>query len=419
MSQAVDYLAPGESPAAVRPKREPGPLHQLLRALASLRLTVVLFALSLVLVFCGTLAQVDNGVWTVVNNYFRWWYVWVPFQIFFPRTIAVAGGFPFPGGWTIGLGLLLNLLAAHAVRFRLRWNRAGIITLHAGVILLLVGELVTGVFSVEGRMTIDEASSSNFIEDSRHYELAVIDSSDSSGDVVVSIPGSRLRAGEIIRDDRLPFDIEVVRVMANSALDKRPTRTEPATAGLGRQVRAEPRGEVAGTDTEQKSDIPSAYITLKPKNGGEPLGTYLVSLWFSAVYKIPPQPITVGDKRYTIDYRFRREYLPFSLRLIEFRFDRYPGTEIAKNFSSEVRLQDPETHDDRDVVIRMNAPLRYRGQTFYQSSFDDATEKTTVLQVVRNPGAWIPYVSCSLVFLGMLLHFGMNLAGFLNRRVAP
>ncbi len=37
----------------------------------SLKLTVVLLALSMVLIFAGTLAQVDQGIWTVVDQYFR------------------------------------------------------------------------------------------------------------------------------------------------------------------------------------------------------------------------------------------------------------------------------------------------------------------------------------------------------------
>ena len=46
-------------------------LVKLLKPLASLQLTVVLFVLSLVLVFAGTLAQVDNPIWTAVSDYFR------------------------------------------------------------------------------------------------------------------------------------------------------------------------------------------------------------------------------------------------------------------------------------------------------------------------------------------------------------
>ena len=55
-----------ESPPHRRPQRFPL-LMKLLKPLASLRLTVVLFLLSMVLVFCGTLAQVDDGIWVVLR----------------------------------------------------------------------------------------------------------------------------------------------------------------------------------------------------------------------------------------------------------------------------------------------------------------------------------------------------------------
>ena len=42
----------------------------------------------------------------------------------------------------------------------------------------------------------------------------------------------------------------------------------------------------------------------------------------------------------------------------------------------------------------------------------------TILQVVRNPGWLLPYIAVSLGALGMLVHFGLHLTGFLRRRVA-
>src|SRR5690349_11730330 len=58
-------------------------LEGVLSLFASLRLTVVLFALSIFLVFAGTLAQVDNDVWEVVRHtYFRTWVAHVQFQAF-------------------------------------------------------------------------------------------------------------------------------------------------------------------------------------------------------------------------------------------------------------------------------------------------------------------------------------------------
>src|SRR5215212_8860374 len=58
-------------------------LTQVLGFLASLRLTVVLFAASLFLIFVGTLAQKDHDVWEVVNNlYFSCWFALVEFRVF-------------------------------------------------------------------------------------------------------------------------------------------------------------------------------------------------------------------------------------------------------------------------------------------------------------------------------------------------
>src|SRR5262245_8919739 len=56
---------------------------QTLAALASLRLTVVLFSASLFLIFVGSLAQKDHDVWEVVNNlYFSRWFALVEFRVF-------------------------------------------------------------------------------------------------------------------------------------------------------------------------------------------------------------------------------------------------------------------------------------------------------------------------------------------------
>jgi hypothetical protein len=65
----------------------------------------------------------------------------------------------------------------------------------------------------------------------------------------------------------------------------------------------------------------------------------------------------------------------------------------------------------------MNNPLRYRGETFYQSGFEP-DENLTILQVVRNDGWMLPYLSCMIVGVGMSVHMGSNLTGFLKKRVS-
>jgi cytochrome c biogenesis protein ResB len=117
--------------------------------------------------------------------------------------------------------------------------------------------------------------------------------------------------------------------------------------------------------------------------------------------------------------RRQRFYKPFSLHLVEFKFDRYPGTDIPKNFSSRVRLQRPQTGEDRELLIYMNNPLRYAGETFYQADWDHEDEKGTVLQVVRNPSWLTPYLACALVGGGLVVQFMIHLVGFaMKRKVA-
>ena len=110
-------------------------------------------------------------------------------------------------------------------------------------------------------------------------------------------------------------------------------------------------------------------------------------------------------------------YQPFSLTLLKFSHDRYAGTDIPKNFSSRLQLKTPDGRDDREVLIYMNNPLRYAGLTFYQAGFEN-NDRTTILQVVRNPSWILPYVACGLMTLGLLLQFGLHLLAFIKKRAA-
>lgn len=429
-------------PAAPRPQRPKsmGPLRRVLAVLASLRVTVVLFALSILLVFFGTLTQMDQGLWTVLHQYFRTGLAWIPLQIFVrfgqvflgvPRTATVPGNFPFPGGWLLGGLLLANLLAAHLVRFKLSWKRAGVLVLHTGLVIMMLSELVTGLFAVEARMTIEANGSSNYVEDHQGTELAIVSPANSRTDDVVAIPGSMLRKGGLIENPALPFDVEVVRYLANSTVpqDLKENAPTPATAGDGLKQTVSERPQVTGVDQNQPYDMPSAYVQFKKKGTGESLGTYLVSMWWSDYWLAGlaprPQHVQVDGKAYEVSFRFQRAYKPYTIRLLEFHHDKYMGTDIPKNFSSRVRLTDPARHEEREVVISMNSPLRYGittlvwdgGETFYQSGFLPK-DKGTVLQVVHNPGWLMPYLSCLMVSLGMAVHFGLHLVEFLRRRLA-
>lgn len=596
--------------AEARDPAEPDLIGWALWPWASLKLTVILFALAVALIFIGTLAQATMDMWEVISLYFRAWFSWIAVSVLFPPSwfpqlsdqamraltalgflgggvvatvfglskrvarpwrvgltaVAAAalvqavltlkqGGFWFPGGATIGALLAINLLAAHLVRFKLRaqglrllaglavlaagaittwvviasghnpdgmqavpifswtalwlwcklaltgltvlnigmfaamvvaqsrrmielvlmgmsavslaalsswlwlagdgaylgdagmrilWQliqgglaagvvlagciflfkrHGGLVLIHIGLALLMLGEWFVSFFAKEERLVIREGESTNAAIDIRETELAVIRTgSGSDADDVLAIPRANLlhslNHDEPIRHPQLPFDVRVIDYYKNSDLRRAgPNEDHPATAGQGLAWRAEEMRSGSGADSSGQVDMASAYVSLTEKDSGQPIGTYLVSQFLA-----PPQfteRVAVGGKSYELALRFKHAYKPYTMHLIDVRKDDYIGTSTPRNYSSDVRLVDPSRNVDRHVRIWMNNPLRYAGETFYQSGYsvDPRTGvETTTLQLVTNTGWMIPYVACMFVWFGMQAHFSAMLLRFLTRR---
>lgn len=538
---------------------------EILRPLASLRLTVWLFALSIVLVFVGTLAQEKETMWDVLSHYFRTWVSWVPLDVFFPDSFfpklpTIPGKFPFPGGWSLGFLLALNLFAAHITRFKvqatgrrlyaglgiiaaglaitvaivasgnatdgvthdsriswdavwdlIRWStalawagsvfwvlrtpdgnqsrfwlragisgllgliafwlvvfggttrisdaslrivwqlaqgivaglvllwgcwlvfqrRAGIVVIHLGVALLMIGELIVSLSAVEERMLIKEGETTSMTSESAVMEIAVIDRSPEDHDRVVSIPITRLKEGRAFQHEALPFNIELIHAMKNSELvpisqtSGTAALPNPATTGLGKQFIARQISPVRpNSDAINEA---AAYIRLTPKSMGDREQTVLLAQRFcdaSTMYvglADSPESVTFGGKTYEIAMRNRRNYKPYSLTLRDIRKDDYIGTAIPRDYSSYVTLNDPRHGvKNQDVRIWMNNPLRYAGETFYQSGYHPMRDgEATSLQLVTNFGWMIPYVACMLTVVGLVWHFGSTLTRFLDRSSRP
>jgi len=117
-------------------------------SLASLRLTVALLALAIVLVALATLDQINLGVWAAQQKYIRTFLV----------TLTPSGSATpipvFPGGYLVGGALLLNLLCSQFHRLAPTWRHLGLHLAHAGLALLLVGEFVASLLSIEARLTL-------------------------------------------------------------------------------------------------------------------------------------------------------------------------------------------------------------------------------------------------------------------------
>ena len=369
-------------------------LDRLYRILTSLKLTVALLALGLVLVFWGTLAQVHLGLYKAQNNFFR------SFFIYYPNTRIPI----FPGGYFIGWLLLINLFCAHFKYYQPGKRKLGIVLIHLGVVLLLVGQLLTDVFSTESTMHLRNGDTKNYSEASRYFELAIVDTTDPDSDKVVAISDKRLQRDGDITHPELPFAVRVKTYYPNSSLTQQttPGHDEIAPGIWWRELPHE-------TDPD-KRDMPSAAVELIPLQGS--LGMYLVS-----AYLTQPQEVSVNGRQYQLSLRPVRFYKPFQIHLVEFTHDKYPGTDIPKNFSSRIRVQRPDTGENREVLIYMNNPLRYAGATYYQASFD-TDDQGTILQVVHNPSWLTPYFSCVIVGAGLAVQFTTHLVEFVRKRKA-
>jgi ResB-like family len=385
-------------------------LRRLVDLITSLKLTIICLAAGMVLIFAGTLAQVHLGTHEAQQRYFQSLFVWWP-QESRGFTIPV-----FPGGHLIGAVLLINLIAAHAKRFQWAWRKLGIHLTHAGLIIMLAGGLFTDLFAVESHMRLSRGDTRNYSEDPRLMELAVIDTTDPELDQVTATPEALLRRNRTIEHPSLPFQIVVRNFFQNSRLQMLSEATNGARPianhGPGAQITVQSVPRATGIDDR---DVVTAAIEIVPIDSATgavstSLGTWLVSDALGA-----PQTFSCAGRTWQLVMRPARYYKPFSVTLQKFTHERYAGTEIPKNFASRITLIDPDRTVNRDVLIYMNHPLRYRGETFYQAGFEK-DDSASILQVVHNPSFIAPYIACVIVGVGLLVQFGYHLVGFSRRR---
>jgi hypothetical protein len=394
------WTTPGTPSAPPAPRTEF--LKNVFKPLASLRLTIVCLVCAMFIVFVGTLDQVQIGVYEAQLRYFK------SFFLYFSLPGSEFRIPYFPGGYTLGAVLLANLIAAHLARFKFSWKKSGILILHSGLILLLIGQLVTSLFEEESQIQLDQGQTKNYSESPYFDELAIIDESKPDSDEVISVPSGRLIKGQTIALPAAGLQLQVDESYQNAALinpNQLPSQNYPHLR-LGPMAVAV---AIPKTYKQNEQNQPAAAVTLL--KDGKPLGSWSLSSGF-------PQPVQfkVGENPFTIVFRPKRYYRPFSITLEEFKHDRYAGTDIAKNFSSKVRLVDPSAHENRESLIYMNHPLWYSDLILYQAGFGN-NDQTTVLQVMKNPSRLVPYIACGMMALGLVIQFGMHLISFVRRRV--
>ncbi len=346
-----------------------------------------------------------------------------------PGLLWYSGSFIDDSGmrilWQIAQCSAASLVLLVGLHFLFK-RKAGVVLLHAGLLLLLGNEIWVVLTHVEQRVSGVEGDSISFAYDIRDVEMALIQRQ-GENDRIVSIPSSKLRESErnpeqwmMVPGTGLQFRVK--QFLQNSKIVG-VGADNPATAGIGQSIQAEPIALASGIG-QGEVNMASAYVQFRDAREQD-LGTYLVSQasdFYSGPMFNRPNVIRDGDETLFATLWFTRNYKPYTVKVRDVQSKNYPGTEIPQWYATEFTIEDRETGFVGDQMVWMNNPLRYRNETFYQSGYskDPATGvETTTLQVVLNRGWMIPYLCCAMVGIGMLAQFLPAMLGYLEKAQRP
>ena len=362
-----------------------------MKILKTPKLFVIPMICMMYLVIIGTIAQKNMGLFAVQEKYFSSWILWIWYL-------------PLPGARPTMLLMFINLFFFFFNKSLWKRGKLGIIILHLGGLLLLIGGGLTAIFSSEGNMVIDEGATVDFIEDYHYMELAIINTTHNDSDSYVVFDHQLLNSGNFLKHNKFNFEIEIIDYLKNCEPKRRNKPAPIQFKGMMKNFMLENLPPLK----EENLNRPGIIFNLS-NSGNNSDGIYSLFLGQSI-----PQQLKINNQDYVILFRKKRTYLPFEIKLLDFKKIMHPGTGIAKSYSSDIDLI--EEGIAKKIKIKMNHPLRHNGYTFYQSSFIETPEmETSVFAVVKNYGRLFPYISSIIMCFGLLLHLVSKLPRLFKR----
>lgn len=341
----------------------------------------------MVLLVAGTIAQKYAGLYIAQKTLFSSFFFW-------------CGPLPLPGGYTTTGIIFLSLLAKFITDSRWSWQRAGIILTHFGALVLLAGGLLTAITAREGFIVIDEGAESALVEDYHARVLTITE----DGAEILRLPAATLAQGRLLGlAEKLPFNVEILSIMTNGTPQ---ARTTPATGAVPLRGAAAKVEMIPAPPAIQNENNHGAVSVRVRGTGEDTDGIYLMT----EIMPLYPQ-VEVKGRAYEMRFGKSTSTLPFTLALQDVEKDNHPGMNMARAYRSTLLVKDKD--DSWPAEISMNNPLRYKGYTFYQSSYLVAENgrESTVLSVVWNLGRLFPYIASAIISLGLILHLLISTRG--------
>jgi len=436
--------------------------------LGSLKLAVVVILSVAVIAAVGTIYEAQYNAETAQKLVYHSW--WMKGTLIF---------------------MALNLIVSVLHRYPWKKKHIGFMTVHAGILVLMFGSILTSRYGVDGSLYLEINSSNRWVSMSDYeFSIWLADANSRATpflvqpvDFLVEPPNIDVKVGEdrIQVTDFVPYAyartqvepaegkedpsvMPAVRVqLFNDRINMtewmQPTKTRPDIKALGPANMVFANGAYEPTKNANElvlktlnnnKETLSYEVYSKSKNGlikkgkikaGETIETGWMNIQLRLLSYYPkakieqtfealkhPTPLTTsavaidynGEKHwlglngvlklfkenavYFITYANRRLDLGFNIDLDHFEVGRYQGTVRAASYKSLVNVEGLGQRE-----ISMNEPLKYKGYTFYQASFqeDPNTGQPTasILSVNKDPGRWWKYLGALMIVIGAMLMF--------------
>lgn len=268
------------------------------------------------------------------------------------------------------LSLCLTLVIIHTKM----WKNFGAFVLHLAFIVIIIGAFLTRHFGFEGILHIREGNSENEMLSVKPYFQIK-----STNDTFI-YPLNLSKLG----DNYFSFTKEI--------------NSKKLTINFSAYEPAESKNERSTLVVEAYFDKEEPK-TIDIKGGPG---------WFGE-----PHIVDLNGENIELSWGSKLIELPFSIKLVDFKLERYPGSMSPSSYASDIEILDKNKEKTLDYKIFMNNPLSFEGYKFFQSSYD-TDEMGTILEVNKDPGKWPTYLGYLLLCVGFIGNFFTKQSRFLK-----
>ncbi|MFW5625322.1 MAG: cytochrome c biogenesis protein ResB, partial [Campylobacter hyointestinalis] len=224
------------------------------------------------------------------------------------------------------LSLCLTLVIIHTKM----WKHFGAFVLHLAFIVIIIGAFLTRHFGFEGILHIREGNSENEMLSVKPY-FQIKSTNDT---FIYPLNLSKLR------DNYFSFTKEI--------------SSKKLTINFSAYKPAESKNERSTLVVEAYFDKEEPK-TIDIKGGPG---------WFGE-----PHIVDLNGENIELSWGSKLIELPFSIKLVDFKLERYPGSMSPSSYASDIEILDKNKEKTLDYKIFMNNPLSFEGYKFFQSSY--------------------------------------------------